>query len=58
MIVCPLTLADANAFVTLHHRHNKKVQGHKFSIDGSVSSNDDNTTAIVNASGTNSTSSV
>lgn len=27
-----LTLADANAFVTAHHRHNKKVQGHKFSI--------------------------
>ena len=27
-----LTLADANAFVSLHHRHNKPVQGHKFSI--------------------------
>lgn len=27
-----LTLADANAFVTEHHRHNKKCQGHKFSI--------------------------
>lgn len=27
-----LTLADANAFVVQHHRHNKKVQGHKFSI--------------------------
>ena len=26
MITVPLTLADANAFVTLHHRHNKKVQ--------------------------------
>jgi hypothetical protein len=32
MIVVPLTLADANAFVVLHHRHNKKVQGHKFSL--------------------------
>jgi hypothetical protein len=30
--VINLTLADANAFVTEHHRHNKKVQGHKFSI--------------------------
>ena len=27
-----LTLADANEFVVTHHRHNKKVQGHKFSI--------------------------
>jgi hypothetical protein len=32
MIVRNLTLADANAFVSVHHRHNKKVQGHKFSI--------------------------
>ena len=32
MMVVNLTLADANAFVTEHHRHNKKVQGHKFSI--------------------------
>lgn len=30
--VINLTLADANAFVDAHHRHNKKVQGHKFSI--------------------------
>ena len=27
-----LTLRDANAFVSTHHRHAKKVQGHKFSI--------------------------
>lgn len=27
-----LTLSAANEFVTNHHRHNKKVQGHKFSI--------------------------
>ena len=39
MIVCPLTLADANAFVTLHHRHNKKVQGHKFSIGATENNN-------------------
>ena len=32
MKTIPLTLADANAFVTQHHRHNKKVQGHRFSI--------------------------
>ena len=38
MKVVNLTLADANAFVTQHHRHNKKVQGHKFSI-GAVSKN-------------------
>ena len=27
-----LTLAEANAFVTQHHRHHKPVIGHKFSI--------------------------
>ena len=32
MKVVNLSLADANAFVEQHHRHNKKVQGHKFSI--------------------------
>lgn len=34
--VVPLTLADANAFVELHHRHHKPSRGHKFSI-GAVS---------------------
>ena len=28
----PLSLKDANEFVTTHHRHNKKTAGHKFSI--------------------------
>ena len=28
----PLTLKEANDFVTEHHRHNKKCQGHRFSI--------------------------
>lgn len=28
----PITLADANAFVSEYHRHHKPVQGHKFSI--------------------------
>lgn len=32
MKIVPMTLADANAFVIEHHRHNKQVQGHKFSI--------------------------
>lgn len=30
--VIPLTLAQLNAFVELHHRHHKKVQGHRFSL--------------------------
>lgn len=28
----PVTLAEANAFVKLHHRHHQPVIGHKFSI--------------------------
>lgn len=28
----PITLAEANAFVHLHHRHHKPVIGHKFSL--------------------------
>lgn len=35
-----ISLAGANEFVTQHHRHHKKVQGHKFSLaaclDGKV----------------------
>ena len=30
--VVPTTLAEANAFVTEHHRHHKPVPGAKFSI--------------------------
>jgi hypothetical protein len=30
--VVPVSLAEANAFVALLHRHHKPVQGHKFSI--------------------------
>ena len=30
--VVPLTLAEANEFVLRHHRHHKKVVGHKFSL--------------------------
>jgi hypothetical protein len=32
MKAVPLSLAEANAFVTQHHRHHKPVVGHKFSI--------------------------
>ena len=28
----PVSLAEANAFVALHHRHHKPVTGHRFSI--------------------------
>lgn len=28
----PVTLEEANAFVTIHHRHHPPVVGHKFSI--------------------------
>lgn len=31
-MACPITLSEANAFVEQHHRHHKKVVGHKFSI--------------------------
>ena len=30
--ICPISLAEANAFVAEHHRHHKPVIGHKFSI--------------------------
>lgn len=30
--VVPLTLAQLNEFVEKHHRHHKKVQGHRFSL--------------------------
>lgn len=32
MRIVPVSLKQANDFVTVHHRHNKKVPGHKFSI--------------------------
>ncbi len=32
MRIIPLSLREANAFVEEHHRHNKKVVTHKFSI--------------------------
>ena len=28
----PVSLANANAFVAVHHRHHKPVRGHKFSL--------------------------
>lgn len=30
--LCPVDLAEANAFVTKHHRHHRAVAGHKFSL--------------------------
>lgn len=32
----PVSLAEANAFVTLHHRHHKPVRGHKYSLSLSL----------------------
>jgi hypothetical protein len=32
MKIKPIELKDANAFIALHHRHHKPVQGHRFSI--------------------------
>jgi hypothetical protein len=32
MIIVPITLKSANEFVSLHHRHHKPAQGHKWSI--------------------------
>jgi len=36
LILTPLTLAEANAFVTEHHRHHKPAVGHKFSLGAAV----------------------
>lgn len=30
--LCPVSLAEANAFVAEHHRHHRPVTGHKYSI--------------------------
>lgn len=32
MALSPLSLKEANAFVTNHHRHHKPARGHKFSL--------------------------
>lgn len=32
LTLTPVSLAEANAFVTQHHRHHRPVTGHKFSI--------------------------
>ena len=32
LTLIPISLKDANAFVTAHHRHHKPVVGHKFSL--------------------------
>ena len=45
--VTPITLAAANEFVTLHHRHHKKETGHKFSIAVGVSDPDDKLVGVI-----------
>ena len=32
LTLCPMSLAEANAYVRQHHRHHKPVVGHKFSL--------------------------
>jgi hypothetical protein len=32
LVIVPIELSEANAFVAAHHRHHKPVVGHKFSI--------------------------
>lgn len=32
LTIFPMTLRGANAYIEAHHRHHKKVRGHKFSI--------------------------
>ena len=34
--IVPVSLAEANAFVSQYHRHHKPVVGHKFSIKGTT----------------------
>jgi hypothetical protein len=36
MVVVAITLEEANAFVSQHHRHHSAVVGHKFSIGAAV----------------------
>ena len=36
LIAVPLSLEEANAFVTHHHRHHPPVRGHKFSIGAQI----------------------
>lgn len=38
MEITPLTLKQANQFVSLHHRHHKPVVGHRFSLGVNVDS--------------------
>jgi hypothetical protein len=36
LTLVPITLKEANEFISIHHRHHKPVVGHKFSIAASV----------------------
>nr|DAU49204.1 MAG TPA: hypothetical protein [Caudoviricetes sp.] len=39
--LCPITLREANEFVTQYHRHHKATTGHKFSIERREGDNND-----------------
>ena len=32
LMVCPISLKEANAYVAENHRHHKPTRGHKFSV--------------------------
>jgi len=36
LVIVPLSLPEANAFVELHHRHHRPCVGHKFSVGAAV----------------------
>jgi hypothetical protein len=37
LVVVPMTLAEANAFIAAHHRHHKPAVGHLFSVGAAES---------------------
>lgn len=36
ILIAPLTIKAANAYIEAHHRHHKRVQGHRFSLGASI----------------------
>jgi hypothetical protein len=47
LVICPLTLREANAYVRQHHRHHGPARGQKFSISVADESNTVRGVAIV-----------
>jgi len=47
LVVIPMDLSEANAFVRLHHRHHQPVPGHKFSLGVTDEANELRGVAIV-----------